>query len=78
LGYPIAFSVSSEILTKSMKNKLKLVLAASLVAIAVISCNTKPAEQPDSDGKDSIVTDTTANVVEDTVQVSSDTTAAKQ
>jgi hypothetical protein len=61
-----------------MKNKLKLIVAASLVAIAVISCNTKPAEQPDTDGKDSIVTDTTANVVGDTVQTAVDTTTVKQ
>jgi hypothetical protein len=61
-----------------MKNKLKLILAASLLAIAVISCNTKPAEQPDTNGKDSIATDTTANVVTDTVQTPVDTTAAQK
>jgi hypothetical protein len=62
-----------------MKNTLKVILAASLVAIAVAAC-TKPAENADTNGKDSITTttpDTTATSA-DTVQVPADTTATKQ
>ena len=62
-----------------MKNKIKLALAVTLFAVVTISCNTqKSSEQPDTNGKDSIATDTTNTVVADTVQVPADSTAAKQ
>jgi hypothetical protein len=57
-----------------MKNKIAVALFA--LAIAVASCS-KPSETPDTDGKDSIVNDTTNSNVADTVQVApADTTAA--
>lgn len=62
-----------------MKNTLKVIFAASLVAIAV-AC-TKPAETADTNGKDSITTTTTPDTTAtsaDTVQAPADTTAAKQ
>jgi hypothetical protein len=62
-----------------MKNTLKLLLAASIVALTALSCN-KPSENTDTDGKDSIETtvDTTTTAPDTTVQAPADTTAAKQ
>ena len=58
---------------------MKFLLAASFVAAVVVSCNTKPAENPDTDGKDSIETTVdTTSTAPDTTQAPADSTAAKQ
>lgn len=64
-----------------MKNNVKVLLAASLVAFAAAACN-KPAENADTNGADSIQTETTTpdttTAPVDTTATSADTTAVKQ
>lgn len=55
-----------------MRNTIKLFAAALFVAFAVAACN-KPAENADTDGKDSIETTTTPV---DTTAAPADTTTA--
>lgn len=62
-----------------MRNTIKLFAAALFLSLAVAACNTKPAENAETDGKDSITTETTApadTVAADTTQTTpADTTA---
>jgi uncharacterized lipoprotein len=45
-----------------MKNTIKLVMAALVITLA--ACNSpKPGDNPDTDGKDSMATDTTASTI---------------
>jgi hypothetical protein len=50
-----------------MKTTIKLLSALAFIAVLIFSCTTKPSETPDSDGKDSIVSDT-SRVEPDTVK----------
>ena len=63
-----------------MKNNVKVLLAASLVVFAAAACN-KPAENADTNGRDSIETTTTPDTTTapvDTVAAPADSAALKQ
>jgi hypothetical protein len=58
----------------TMKLKKKLALALCTLFIVAASCNySKPAENPDTDGKDSIENDTTNSAVDTTQTTPADT-----
>ncbi|HYC85076.1 MAG TPA: hypothetical protein VEB86_07630 [Chryseosolibacter sp.] len=56
-----------------MKTKFKFIAIIIVLVASIASCN-KPADNPDTDGKDSIVNDTTTTNTVQTDSIPADTT----